>query len=166
MPSLKFQAIRPKALPDSKEYLDAFEKGAQKAAALVLSDLQATTKTWKHKPTFDVTITRDKGDYIIAAGTDDKIYGFVDAGTKAHIIRPKRSKYLRFQSGYRAKTRVGIIGSIEGGAFGNDVYTNTFVLHPGFPGRKFTITILKRRQKTAEQEISQNVAKVVRKAQE
>lgn len=165
MPSLKFKAIRPKALPDSKEYLDAFEKGAQKAAALVLSDLQATTKTWNHKPTFDVTITRDKGDYIVAAGTDDKIYGFVDAGTKAHVIKPKRSKYLRFLSGYRAKTRVGIIGSQPGGAFGSEVYAQS-VNHPGFPGRKFTINILKRRQKTAEQEISQNVAKVVRKAQE
>lgn len=164
MPSLKLQAINPPKLPSGAEYQKAFEKGAQRGAALVLRDLESTVKTWTHKPTFDLTITRQRGDYAITAGTDDKPFVFVEAGTKAHTIRPKRSKYLRFSSGYKAKTKVGIIGSKPGGAFGSDVYAKA-VNHPGFPGRKFTVLIARRRQKSIEQEISQEVAKVARKAQ-
>jgi len=163
MPTLKIEAIRPGKLPTGAEYLKAFEQGTQKAAALVLRDLESTTRTWKHKVAFDVTITRVQGDYVVAAGTDNQIYGWVNNGTKPHMIRPKRGKYLRFSSGYRAKTRVNIIGSIEGGAFGSDIYSNG-VRHPGFPGRNFTRNIAKRRQVTVTQEVSQAIAKVARSA--
>lgn len=163
MPTLKLQALKPPKMPSGAQYAKAMEKRVQKSAALVLRDLESTTRTWKHKVAFDVTTTRTGVDYAIAAGTDDVIYGYVNNGTKPHIIRPKRSKYLRFQSGYKAKTRVNIIGSIPGGAFGNDVFANA-VRHPGFVGRNFIKAIQKRRQKTIEQEISQGIAEVARKA--
>lgn len=133
----------------------------QKTAALALRDMESTTRTWEHKPLFDVTITQNGKDYSVTAGTDDRIYGYVDAGTRAHVIEPKRSRYLRFQSGYRAKTRVGIIGSREGGPFGAQVF-RARVYHPGFPGRKFTVKIQKRRQVTVQQEVSHSIAKVNR----
>lgn len=138
------------------------QSAVQKSAGLVLKDLEATTRTWKHKPAFDVTITQVGDDYSVTAGTDDAIYGYVNDGTKPHAIRPKRSKYLRFSSGYKAKTRVGIIGSVEGGVFGNDVFSKG-VLHPGSRGRMFTETIRRRRQVTVVQEISQSIAKIARK---
>jgi hypothetical protein len=141
--------------------MKALEQSVYKTAALVQRDMLSTTRTWEHKPRFDITVTRDKGDYIVTAGTDDKIYGWVDAGTKAHVIKAKRSKYLAFSSGYTAKTRVGIIGSREGGAFGETQFREQ-VRHPGFPGRKFIQNIQRRRQKTIEQEGSQSVAKVNR----
>jgi len=161
MPAFKLTAIKPPTLPTGEEYAKAMQDAVYKSAGLALRDLQSTVKTWKHQPKFDVTITQQGGGYSVTAGTDDEIYGYVDAGTKAHEIRPKRSKYLRFSSGYKAKTRVGIIGSIEGGAFGDDVFSKG-VMHPGFPGRKFAETIAKRRQVTTVQEISQNIAKVNR----
>lgn len=164
MPSLKLKPITPPKLPTGREYAQAIEKAIYKTANLVQSDLQSTTRTWKHKPAFFITVSTQGADYVIAAGTNDKIYGYVDAGTKPHVIKPKRSKYLRFSSGYRAKTRVGIIGSQEGGSFGGDVYRQS-VRHPGFPGRKFIVSIQKRRQKTLEQETSQAVAKVARRQQ-
>ncbi len=162
MPVLKIKALKPAALPTADEYLSAIEKATYKSAGLLLRDLEATVRTWTKKPTFDLTITQANGDYSVTAGTDDEIYGYVDAGTEAHEIKPRRSKYLRFSSGYRAKTRVGVIGSTNGGSFGSDVFSKG-VLHPGFPGRQFTEKIQKRRQTTVEQEISSGIAKVAAK---
>lgn len=162
MVSLKLQAIKPPKMPTGEEYAKAMQAAVQKSAGLVLTDLQSTVRTWKHKPAFDVTITQVGDDYSVTAGTDDPIYGYVNDGTKPHPIRPKRSKYLRFSSGYKAKTRPNIIGSVEGGAFGNDVFSKG-VLHPGFIGRRFDQAIAKRRQVTVAQEISQSIAKIARK---
>jgi len=148
-------------MPTGKEYTQALEQSIYKTASLVQRDFQATTRTWTHKPKFDITITRQGNNYIVAAGTDDLIYLFVSEGTKPHVIRAKRSPYLVFQSGYRAKTRVGIIGSNEGGAFGDTVAAKS-VKHPGTKARKFIQKIRERRQKTAEQEGSQAIAKVNR----
>lgn len=161
MPKLQLKALKPPTLPKGEDYAKAMEKATYKAAGLVLRDLQSTVRTWKHKPTFDVTITQNNGNYSVTAGTDDEIYGYVNDGTKPHVIKPKRSKYLRFSSGYKAKTRVGIIGSQDGGSFGNDVFSKG-VYHPGFVGRKFTEKIAKRRQVTIEQEIDHSIALVAR----
>lgn len=162
MPLLKIKALKPGKLPSADEYLAAIEKATYKAAGLLLRDLEATVRTWDKKPTFDLTITRDGSDYSVTAGTDNEIYGYVDQGTEAHPIVPKRSKYLKFSSGYRAKTRVGVIGSYNGGSFGSDVFSRG-VLHPGFPGRKFTEKIQKRRQTTVAQEIGAGIAKIALK---
>lgn len=161
MPTLKLQAIKPPKVPTGEEYAAAMKKAVDKSAALVLKDLSATTRTWKTKVAFDVTITQQGDDYSVTAGTDNQIYQWVNDGTKAHAIRPKRSRYLRFSSGYKAKTRVGIIGSVDGGSFGNDVFSRG-VQHPGFIGRKFAEKIQQRRQVTTVQEISQGIAKVAR----
>ena len=161
MPLFKLTAIKPPKLPTGEEYLKAIQAAVYKSAGLTLKDLQSTVSSWSNKPKFDVTITKTGNDYSVTAGTDDVIYGYVNNGTKPHDIKPRRSKYLRFSSGYVAKTRVGIIGSIPGGAFGSDMFSKG-VFHPGFPGRKFVDAIQKRRQVTTEQEISQAIAKVNR----
>ncbi len=162
MPSLKLAAITPKNIPQAKEYLWAIEQAYRKTTNLTERDLKSTVKTWNHKVEFEVVEDRSGGDYALTAGTDDKIYGYVNDGTKPHVIRPKKSRFLRFQGGYTAKTRVGIIGSRPGGASGDSV-TAQKVNHPGFPGRNFITVIGKRRQKTLEQETSQAIAKVARK---
>lgn len=162
MPTFKLNALKPPKMPSGEEYVKAMKKAVDKSAALVLRDLESTTRTWVHKPTFDITVTQRGDDYSLTAGTDDKIYGWVNDGTKRHTIKPKRFKYLRFSSGYKSKTRVGIIGSVDGGSFGNDVYSKG-VTHPGFPGRRFVTKIQQRRQKTIEQEISQSIALIARK---
>src|SRR5690554_2536857 len=119
MPKLTLRAITPTRLLSSKDYRLALEKAAQKTARLVERDLEATTRTWKHKPDFDVVTTEIEGDLTITAGTDDKRYGWIDAGTDPYTIRPKRSKYLRFRVGGLPKTRTGIIGS-SAGRLGNE----------------------------------------------
>lgn len=157
MVKLKIQAIKPQGMVKAEAYEKALKQAVYKSAALILRDLESTVRTWKQKPTFDVTITEQGGSYAVTAGTDDEIYGYVNDGTRPHAIRPRRARYLRFSSGYKAKTRVGIIGSFQGGAFGSDVFSSG-VFHPGFPGRKFTEKIQKRRQVTTRQEIDQSLA--------
>lgn len=162
MPSLKLAAITPKNVPQAKEYLRAIEQAYRKTTNLTQRDLQSTVKTWDHDVDFVVVEDRSGGDYELTAGTDDKIYGYVNDGTKPHVITPKKSRFLSFRGGYSAKTRVGVIGSRAGGASGAKVVARS-VKHPGFPGRNFIAVIRKRRQKTLEQETSQNIAKVARK---
>jgi hypothetical protein len=137
------------------------EMAVDRVGNLILRDLQSTVRTWEHKPAFTLVVHKTGQDYAIVAGTNDKIYGFVNTGTKAHPIQAKRSKYLAYSSGYRAKTRVGIIGSQTGGAFGSTRFARS-VKHPGFPGRKFILRIQRRRQVTMRQELEQSVAKVNR----
>lgn len=161
MPQLKLKAITPQHLPSTAEYLKAMELGVQATGSLIMRDMQSTVRTWDHKPSFYVVIHNSKGDYSVIAGTDSLIYLFVDHGTKAHPIVAKRSKYLAFQGGYTAKTRVGVIGSNAGGSSG-DMQFRQSVKHPGFKGREFIMRIAKRRQVTMRQMTEQNIAKVNR----
>lgn len=124
----------------------------------------ATTRTWDHKPKFDITITQQANDYIVAAGTDDKRYLWIDEGTgiygsKHQTIKPKRSKYFRFQVGGQLKSRPDYIGSFSGTPSTQWV---TVTEIKGIPKRNFIKIIQKRRQVTIQQEASQNLAKVNR----
>lgn len=164
MPKVSINAITPKNLTSSKEYAKVIKQAAMKTAKLVGRDYESTTRTWssKNKPTFDVIVAESDGDYLITAGTDSLLYKWTDEGTKPHIIRPRRSRFLRFRVGGRAKTTPNVIGS-QAGSRGDSWRTADFVLHPGTRARNFTKRIQERRQKTAEQEISQAIAKVARK---
>src|SRR5678816_3795076 len=59
-----------------------------------------STSTWSHKP--DFTIKQTSAGVEIS--TDSEIFGFVDQGTKPHVIEPKSANVLAFQSGYAAKS--------------------------------------------------------------
>ena len=140
--------------------MKAIKDAFRKTMKLAEQDYKSSVNTWEHKPKFEFVEPEGK-NYKITVGTNDNIFGWVDKGTKPHRIPKFGSKYLRFSSGYRAKTRVGIIGSNPGGAFGATVSAMS-VQHPGTEARKFTVTIRKRRQVTMEQEVSHAVAKVNR----
>ena len=115
----------------------------------ILADYKRTTATWSHSVQFEaITDTAADGSFSLLVGTDDAVYGYVDAGTRAHIITPKRAKRLRFQWGgpgsYRPKTVAGVIGSTTGGASGPLVYRQ-LVHHPGTKARHFTRDIFEKR---------------------
>lgn len=164
MPKVSLHAITPKGLTTSKEFKKAVTQPVDKTAKLVKRDYESTVRTWssKNKPTFDVIVAELDGEYTITAGTDSLLYKWADEGTKPHIIRPRKAKFLRFRVGGMAKTTPGVIGS-QAGSLGNGWRSADFVLHPGTRKREFSKNIQKRRQKTAEQEISQSVAKLARK---
>lgn len=162
MTLFQLNVVLPKHILSAKDFEAEIKKAAKKSIQGARRDIVSSIATWDHKPKIvDIEETTAE-HYLIATGTDDKIFGYVDEGTRPHVITAKRSKYLRWNTGYKAKTRVGIIGSQPGGASGPPAYAES-VNHPGFPGRKFAETIAKRRQKTFEQEISHGIAILARK---
>ena len=131
----------------------------RKAGTQVKLDFEQTTKTWKRKPKFEMVISLTPPGPQLIVGTDDEIYRYVDEGTRPHIILPRRAKALRFQSGYKAKTSPGVIGSGSGGSFGNVVFSQG-VHHPGTQARDFEGAIKKKREKWFKQQMTNAMKKV------
>ena len=139
MPSM-FRAIKADLMK-----LDAYAKPIKAAAERtkqgMLRDYQAGVATWRHPVSFESQVVFNlNGAVSVRVDTDDDIYTFVHEGTKEHIIRPRRARSLRFQSGYQAKTTPGAIKAGPGGSFGATVYSKG-VMHPGSAARNFTKTI-------------------------
>lgn len=135
---MKAVAIIPTSLAwQPQRLLRAVNTGLDAAAEAVRVDFVATTNTWKNKPGFKVA---KQGDAIRVISTSGKIWAMLDAGTRAHLIRPKRAGgRLAFRSGYRAKTTPGVLGSGGGGASGATVYSKG-VRHPGTEARDWVPT--------------------------
>lgn len=135
---IKLSPITPRGplfdLTSARRAIDNALDGAAKGA---LVDFKVTTQTWEHKPDFTIEAPSDDTRII---STDDAIYGYVDAGTKPHIIVPRRAKVLMFGPGARAKTRPRVIGS-GGGSKGGATVVAHRVNHPGTEAREFSETI-------------------------
>ena len=116
----------------------------------IKKEFEETTKTWDHKVNFEIlrSISSKWGTVEVAVLTDDEIYGYVNEGTRPHIIRPKkRGGKLVFKWGgpgsYAAKTTPGVIGSTSGGQSGSTV-AFPYVNHPGTKARNFSKIIKKK----------------------
>jgi hypothetical protein len=155
---IKLKAIRP--APDAlspRKYERAIETALGIVAVTAVQEFQQTTRSWRHKPTF--RIAKD-GDDRVTVGTDDEVYGYVDQGTRPHVIRPRRGRFLRFQAGARAKTTPGSLSS--GGGGGGVTTFRRGVNHPGTKARGFSELIARR----AEGRVLDEVTRQLRKAAE
>lgn len=133
---VKVMAISPAKLKEDAIRLELLN-AMRKAGRGIRKDFQSTTKTWKNKPEFKLTISLRSPGPTVTVTTMDEIYRYVDKGTKPHVIRPKKAKALRFQSIYTAKTTPNVLGSQKGGASGDFVFAQE-VHHPGTKPRNFT----------------------------
>ena len=130
----------------ARKFPEFVQDGIERTARDIRADLDRSVATWEHNVDFDVSIQRQGKMVTTAIGTDDEIFGYVDQGTRAHIITPRRPGYpLRFRSGYRAKTAPGRIWAQTGGAFGNWVRA-MYVNHPGTKPRRILETIGKKHE--------------------
>ena len=139
MATIKAKAIKPKKLNLAamrRELGD--ELGA--IAEDVQTDFDKTTQTWTHKPAWTQTTKAGDRRAEFAVLTSDEIYGYVDRGTKPHIIRPKRATRLAFAPGGSPKTTPRVIGSTSGSRGGTTVYSKG-VQHPGTKPREFEKTL-------------------------
>ncbi len=128
------KAILPaQLLTDARKLATAVENALDGAALGAQADFDTTVATWKTSVDFVIVKT---GDLSRAVGTNSEIYGYVNDGTRAHVIIARRGKRLKFRAGYRAKTTPGDIGSTGGGASGPTVFAER-VQHPGTTARKF-----------------------------
>ena len=100
---------------------------------------------WDHKVRFEVKRKIEPGYRIVkilATGPHESLWLWVDQGTKAHVIKAKTAPYLRFRTGYSARTaRVARANVGTGQATGGWVQTEE-VNHPGTEAREFSQDIL------------------------
>ncbi len=117
----------------------AVDNALDMASAAIKVDFNVTTRTWEKRPEF--VIEKEKyGRHIF---TTNEIYGYVERGTPPHRIEPRNASALRFQSGYKRKSVVGVIASRQGGPYGPVVYSQG-VDHPGYEGTGDAATIQKK----------------------
>lgn len=137
---VRFRPIIPK-LPDL-DLSKIAQQELEKEAKTIQRELGYPTKTWKRKVTFEIDHATDKQ---VQVSTDDKVYEYLDKGTKPHIIRPKRAKRLHFfASGFVAKTRVGILNARAGRKATKDETFAQEVHHPGIRARKWSKLVRER----------------------
>lgn len=94
---------------------------------------QGATKSWSGPP--EVRVERTEFGRTVTV--DSPVFTFVDEGTRAHRIIARRGRFLRFRSGYRAKSSPGSLSSGAGGAFGDTRFAQA-VWHPGTKPRNYT----------------------------
>lgn len=114
-------------------------KNLQKSVA---DDQERTVATWKRKPTFYSKVVVGKDSIELHFGTDNEIYGYVDKGTKPHVIRARTKKGLIFLTGGTPKTFPDVIQSFPGSR-GTQWNRKMSVKHPGTKARNFSTIIAK-----------------------
>jgi len=130
-----------------KEIDNALVRARNELHREALRLLHRPIRTWTTPVEFKSILLDGDGLYGFRIDTDSAIYTWVDKGTGLHGPRmakypiPKPSnltaKTLRFQTGYKAKTKVGSLTSRQGGSYGPYTYRKS-VMHPGIEGREFT----------------------------
>lgn len=125
----------------------------------VKRELALPTRRWKTTVEFYDRQAQGAQSSGIDVGTENKIYGYVDRGTKRHLIKPKKAKTLAFNSQFRAKTKPNSLNSSAGSSKPPVVFAKA-VRHPGVKARGFTKQVLKR----SKVRFYANVDKAVRRA--
>lgn len=137
--------LRQKLIQTDKDLRKNLGKAAQEAGKIVKRDHERVVAQWDHKVKFgyvyDVSGNEISAN-VYAYGANKKIWFWVNYGTKPHIIRPKKKKFLKFQTGYSPRTARGGFGG-PGKAFGGWVSAKE-VHHPGIRAREFTKDITNR----------------------
>lgn len=137
----------------ARQVPSALDSGVGELARDALALYQQTTRTWTHQPTFEV---QRESTARWRVSTDDEIYGFVDRGTRPHIIEAKNAPLLRFTGPYHAKTKPNIIASYKGGR-GRVWVAKKRVNHPGAEARNFSKRIKERIQPRAANKLREKL---------
>lgn len=134
----KSRVIAPKGfLIDVAAQKRAIGNALNGAAKGVKVDFGVTTQTWDHRPTFAIDAP---SEFVREVSTDDDVYAMLNVGTKAHDIRPKRARFLVFQTPFRSKTIPNDIRSRKGSQGATTVRARV-VHHPGTAARNWTKVI-------------------------
>lgn len=126
-----------KLIADPAKMARALTNALNGVAKDIQLDFAVTTQTWKHKPSFPIS---SPSGYRRVISTDDEVYGYVNDGTRAHIIRPKAGGVLVFRGPFRAKTLPNQIASGPGSVGSAETFARG-VQHPGTKPRNFDTAI-------------------------
>lgn len=140
---LKLKPIVPRKgfLGDVNALERAIDKALDDTADFTKEQFDKTAQTWNDKPSFVVSKTK-AGRSVY---TRHRVWNMLNKGTRAHPIRPKRAKVLRFSVGGKSKTRPRIIGSTRGSTGTTPVVARR-VMHPGTEPREWDIVIAPKAQ--------------------
>jgi len=140
----RIKAIGPKKIFSVSAGQAAREKALSELADDALELFEKTTATWEHKPVF-IKRVNIAGENV-SITSNDKIFGYVDLGTVAHVIRARNANTLAFTVGGSPKTRPRVLSSSRGSR--GDVWVSKAeVHHPGTEAREFSVIIQERIQK-------------------
>jgi hypothetical protein len=161
MPNLRLEVIVPKeGLADVPRLMRVVENTLNEQAEAVRQQFLNTVETWNTKPEF--VTEKSPGERRIY--TRNLIYMFVNNGTKRHIIPhptdiyPGRKPLRFYRTGFRAKSRVGLISrSNKGAVAGKDLTFAKWVDHPGTEARKFDEAIQKKWQKELPKQLQRAI---------
>lgn len=136
--------IKPKQLKIDDIRLELLN-ALRKEGTAIKHEYEKTVATWKQKPEFRrLSVSLRGGLAVIAVGTGDVVYKFVDEGTTAHKIVPKNRPFLAYQTVFVPKTKPNVIASNAGGKSGPWTRRKE-VWHPGNAPRNFSNIIQKNR---------------------
>jgi hypothetical protein len=106
----------------------------------IVADFRKTVQTWDHPVNFRSRTDVSGGQLVMYVYTSDKIFMYVNDGTRPHSIEAKNKPRLAVRTGFHPKTQVGQIGSSKGGYSGSTYYAMK-VEHPGVVARRFNDVI-------------------------
>ena len=148
MPRIRFERVGPK-IPWGKlnqaAYQAAMHKQIKAFAELAVHEHKRTTQNWETEVNFVPQLLESprSGLYEVDVFVTNRIWTFVDQGTRPHAIRPKKAGgMLVFPVGGKAKTQPGRIDSGTG-ATGTSIVFAKGVQHPGTKPRGFSEMIQK-----------------------
>jgi len=109
---------------------DALDEAAEETAEWMLKP----TEFWSYPPAIKI----EEGHYSRTITTSDDRYNWIDKGTKARIIRPRRPNgRLMFFTGGTPKTKRGAMKGYAG-THGTEKKFAKAVRYPGIKARKFS----------------------------
>lgn len=141
------QSIKPKRSPFRPDAMRRVVSNTMTALAKDIKvDYDVTTQTWNNRP--DVEITGSGPDER-EIKVDSELYAMLEKGTKAHDIKPRNKRILRFTGPFRAKTVPNQIASRPGSKGATVIISKNGVRHPGTKPRNWSKVIAAKWRKQA-----------------
>src|SRR3990167_6437625 len=163
---ISLRAITPKRLPTidmqkvARELRDEIGRFAKQD---IQEAFESTVATWKTSVKFTPRffVTADEISVRVSPSGDPgaRIWGYLEEGTRAHWVAPRKASALRFRTRYQAKTSPGLVGSGPGGGSGPFAFSRGHRVR-GIVARKWTWKIARR----ARAEYRRQVEKALRRS--
>ena len=139
MAGITFEEIKPPEIDD--QFYRPFLLGAmRKTGNEAVKLYRKTVEGWKTKPKFTAKLKTTGDTLTVTVYTDNPIYSYVDAGTKGHIIIPRKAKVSGTSGTYQAGSLPGTMRSSQGKKIIGQGYLNLNwpVPWPGIKAREYT----------------------------
>ena len=150
------RSIKPGTPFKSSIFRDEMKRAAETIRKDALADFKKTTGNWRHKPKFAsrVIVGGIAQGIQIQVGTDDKIWHYLDDGTKV--------RYATMSADWQSKTEPDVVGSFPGK--GKVLFINKKRARPGIKARHFTKHISKTVEKELQRETKNALARFARRS--